>query len=148
VSGVLSGTPLLDYLRNQQDNENSEKEIFELVNSFVNRFGGKFKGESFASQWGTIRNIAMKNKTKDALRLELFDKKRSEQRINKKGERETIQKNDGYLTHGVAAEKWNEKCRLETFKKDFFDKLTENNAQEALINLAAEMAKRNKEGRK
>ena len=45
-----------------------------------------------------------------------------------------------YLTHGVAKDKWDERGRFKVFK-DFFEKLTDENAQWALINLSAEMAK-------
>ena len=69
--------------------------------------------------------------------------------FDKKTERNDKMIPDAYLTHGVAADKWNERGRLKALM-DFFDGFTykgkafaalEKNAQMALINLAAEMAK-------
>lgn len=74
----------------------------------------------------------MKNRTKQSLSEELFDKK------TQKNGKEIP---DAYLTHGVAADKWNERGRKKAFK-EFFDKLSEENAQMAIINLSAEMAKK------
>lgn len=137
--GVLNeGNVLLKYLASQKKKEMIEADVYTMVNDWVNKNHEKFKGEMFASQWGTIRSIAMKNRTKDSLNNELFGK--------------TTEKNgktipNAYLTHGVAADKWKERGRLKEFKS-FFEKLDDDNAQIALINLAAEMAKKcRKEGK-
>ena len=68
---------------------------------------------------------------------ELFDKQ-----IDRNGRSVS----NAYLTHGVAADKWSERGRLNTFK-EFFKNLDDNNAQMAIINLAAEMSKKCKEGK-
>ena len=108
----------------QQKRENLEVAVYEMVNNWVKANAPKFtkNKELFASQWGGDRSIAMKHKTKSSLIDELYKNEKS------------------YLTHGVAADKWNENGRLKVFK-EFVEKLTDENAQIAIINLAAEMAK-------
>jgi hypothetical protein len=147
-SSELSGTPLLDYLNEQKSKEEVETLIYTLVNKWVDDNKDKFQGETFASQWGTIRSIAMRNKSLKKIKYELF-----ERTTTRNGQ--TIP--DAYLTHGVAAEKWSERGRKKAFE-DFingykskddikFNPLTDDNVQMAIINLAAEMAKKCKEGR-
>lgn len=132
-----ASTPLLCYLQEKQRQERVEEEVYEKVNKWVADNAPLFKGNTFASQWGTIRSIAMKYRSKQALQYELFDKTR------KKYDKQVP---DAYLTHGVAAEKWAERRRKAKFE-DFVKGLTDENAQIAIINLAAEMAKRCKEKR-
>jgi hypothetical protein len=134
----LSGTLLLDYLAKQQHQEAVESETYRLVNNWVKVNAKWFRGNTFASQWGSIRSIAMQHKTKQELLHELFDKKRL-----KNGE----EADDGYLSHGVAAEKWAEKGRRSKLEAFIKYELTDENAQIAIINLAAEMAKKCKEDR-
>lgn len=124
---VEAKSPLIDYLKNQKKEQESETKIYERVNVFVEKNGRLFKGKTFASQWGNIRRLAMQHPQKDMLKLELFTK-------TKDG------KPYAYLTHGVAKEKWEERKRKETFE-EFFDSLPEDKAQFAIVNLAAEMAK-------
>lgn len=50
----------------------------------------------------------------------------------------------GFLSHGVAAEKWGEMHRAEKLKKFMTDYLNKG-LQDIMINLASEMAKRCKE---
>lgn len=122
---VSSNSALFNYLMKQQKRENLEVDVYEMVNNWVKANAPKFtknKELLFASQWGGVRSIAMKNKTKSSLIGELYKNEKS------------------YLTHGVAADKWNENGRLKVFK-EFVEKLTDENAQIAIINLAAEMAK-------
>lgn len=133
----LAGTPLLVYLAQRKEVENIELDVYKRVNNWVGKHSPLFKGDIFASQWGTIRSIAMKHKSKAVLQNELFDKK-----IERNGKNVS----NAYLTHGVAAEKWSEKGRLKVFR-DFVETLNEDNAQMAIINLAAEMAKKCKEER-
>lgn len=121
---VSSNSNLFNYLMQQQKRENLEVAVYEMVNNWVKVNAPKFtkNKELFASQWGGVRSIAMKHKTKSSLIDELYKNEKS------------------YLTHGVAADKWNENGRLKVFK-EFVEKLTDENAQIAIINLAAEMAK-------
>lgn len=131
----LAGTPLLAYLARRKKLERIELDVYERVNNWVGKHKDLFKGDTFASQWGTIRSIAMKNKSKTVLLNELFDKKT---------ERNGKNVSNAYLTHGVAADKWSERGRLKVFR-NFVETLNEDNAQMAIINLAAEMAKKCKE---
>lgn len=137
---------LLLYFADQKQKELKEESVYEMVNNFVIQYAATeeekkkdasrrniFSSESFASQWGTIRSIAMKCKTKAELESELFTKT-----INKNGQ--TVA--NAYLTHGVAKDKWEERGRKKTFEEFFYNKLTDDNAQIAIINLAAQMAKR------
>jgi hypothetical protein len=123
-----SNNVLLQYLGQQKEQEYIEQDVYKKVNDWINGNYTRFRGDAFASQWGAIRNIAMQNKTKAQLMLKLFAE------------------TEGYLTHGVAADKWGERKRLSEFKKFVEEKLDDNNAQIAIINLAAEMAKKCKEG--
>ena len=133
----LSGTPLLNYLEAQQQMEKREQEVYQKVNKWVGDHKAKFKGELFASQWGAIRSIAMTHKSLEDLKKELFEKT-----VTHNGKSISA----AYLTHGVAADKWNERGRKKALE-DFMKDLDDNNAQMAVINLAAEMAKKCKEDR-
>lgn len=123
--------PLLSYLTKRQEEENFRYEIYEQVNSFVSENKAKFADESFSSQWGNIRNIAMKG---DNIKDEIIT----------------------YLKHGVAKEKWTEGNRIELLEKfmeqirDIIDEveINVNNQyfQEAIINLSSEMAKACRKG--
>ena len=133
----LTGTPLLNYLSKRQRQDEMEANVYNLVNNWVDVNKHLFAGETFASQWGKIRNIALKHKSKADIINELFLKTRS---------KDGKEVSDAYLTHGVAEEKWSERGRLERFKK-FVEALSEDNAQTAIINLAAQMAKKCKENK-
>lgn len=122
ISDEIKRNPLFNYLQNQQQKESAEQKILKEVNEFVARHKDKYTKESFASQWGTIRSIAIKRKTKTAIMTELFDK------------------TNAYLTHGVAKDKWDERKRRDDFQV-FIKRFNEHDFQSALINLASEMAK-------
>lgn len=125
VNKPTNDNPVLDYLKQQKTFKDNQKFIYEQVNGFVKDNANKFKGDNFASQWGTIRSLAMQFQDPKILKDKIYSKP------------------DSYLNHGVAAEKWNERGRIklfENFVKDFEEK--ENLLPEAIINLAAEMAKK------
>jgi len=122
VPKATSTDKLFVYLKTQKKQVEHEHKIYELVNDFVEKNKNAFGREAFASQWGSIRSIATINKKKTDLEKALFAPE------------------TGYLTHGVAKDKWDERGRRDTFRK-FFDKLTDENCCVAIINLAAEMAK-------
>lgn len=122
----LSGTNLLKYINEQKGKEDLENNVYKIVNDWINKNKNKFNGDRFASQWGTIRSIAMTHSKLEELKKLLYGDA------------------NAYLTHGVAAEKWSERGRLRVFK-DFVEQLNEKNCQIAIINLAAEMAKKCKE---
>lgn len=119
-------TPLINFLKSKAQDENTTRKIYKEVNGFVLENKGRFGEESFASQWGTIRSLAMSLMTTQKLEEALFTKE------------------DAYLTHGVAKEKWEKNRRKSTFY-DFFKKLAQEyddyHVRQALINLAAQMAK-------
>lgn len=99
-------------------------DTYEIVNKFVRENAKEFKtgGERFASQWGYIRKLAGTCKDLRDCRNKLFDEK------------------TGYLSHGVAEEKWRYKKQL---LENFINKteITEKNWREIMINLASEMSK-------
>lgn len=130
------GTPLLSFIKMKKEEAETIDEIYNLVNKFVEQYKGIFLSDSFASQWGTIRSIAMAASTKDEIKKQLFD----ETKPNLKGEQEP----SAYLTHGVAKEKWDKNGRKKIFKEKFFDLVMTRNdryVKFALINLASQMAK-------
>lgn len=111
-------TPLLAYLKRAQEKEKRIFDVQKVVNQFVTDNKGKFDGERFASQWGSIRSLAMI--TSDATEL-----------------KESV---ITFLDHGVAKQQWDENGRREYLEKVM--KRGQENLQELLINLASEMAKR------
>lgn len=121
---TIAETPLMKYLKKQQVASAQTQSLYQDVNRFVKGNADLFKGEQFASQWSSIRNIAM---------IEPDESKIPAAIIN-------------FLSHGVAKDKWNEKGRrgiLEEFMRN-----TEN-IRGRVINLASEMSKLGrKEGRK
>ena len=48
---------LLKYIKAQKDEDDANRKIFKIVNKFVDENGKRFKGASFAAQWGNIRKI-------------------------------------------------------------------------------------------
>lgn len=83
-----------------------------------------------SSQWGGIRAYAAKHKNHSTLETELFGSEKN--------------KNEGYLTHGVAEEKyWGKNGNLKKFR-DIFDKNKEFSKTAFVEKFAAEMAKENK----
>lgn len=124
--------PVLNFLKQQKLLKENQKFIYEKVNAFVKENEKSFKGDNFASQWGTIRSLAMQFRNPQIIKEKVFSKP------------------DSYLMHGVAAEKWNERGRIALLKKfvSYFEEKDKdgNNKEhllsEAMINLAAEMAKK------
>jgi hypothetical protein len=132
---ICSTNPLISYLVQQNNLAYEQNEIYRLVGDFVDKNAIKFRNKQFASQWGRIRAIAMESINWIDLHNKLFEEPVRERGI--KG---------GYLMHGIAAEKWEERGRCELLS-DFL----QNNStkdfkflQQLLINLAAEMAKKSK----
>lgn len=114
----LKGTSLLEYIQRRQFEENIEKNIYSAVNKWVNENKTAFQGkEKFASQWGAIRGIAMATKEDSKIKDNVIT----------------------YISHGVKSSDWdgNRIKRLEVFMNAFDFK----DIREAMVNLAAEMAK-------
>lgn len=118
----LPHTPLIELLDARKKVEEQEYGIYESVNAFVEQYGSRFENAAFASQWGTIRSIAMAHADEGKLMDELFKEPR------------------GYLVHGTAKDKWAEKGRL-SLLRDFCVNTSHGLLQRALVNLASEMAK-------
>lgn len=115
-SKTSADTPLLKYLKKQKSRYEGELSVFERVNEFVIANKDIFKGQKFASQWSSIRNIAMitpENEIKKAI--------------------------ENFLSHGVAKEKWNKSGRNAKLKKFLND--IDSNVKENVINLASQMGK-------
>jgi hypothetical protein len=114
---------LIKYLKHQNNREISEQNILKKVNDFVTKHRNRFQDDQFASQWGTIRSMAMQSSDRQELANTLF------------------QPPEGYLVHGDAKYKWDQKRRMEVFK-EFFNNMTDDtNYKQTMINLSAEMAK-------
>ena len=141
---TLQGTPLLDLVRRHLERDEAEKLIMRKVNDFVEENGKKFWGVAFASQWGTIRSIAMAHPGKDDILNELFDKK-GEKWHGASASDPTAEYrivHAAYLTHGIAAEKWKKQRRSEMLRQFIEDsEVADAYKQAAVINLASEMAK-------
>ncbi len=120
---------LLNYLITRKLEEELVLKSYKKVNEWVKTYFSLFKDKTFASQWGQIRSIAMRCATKDEMLLRLFDSA------------------DAYLSHGVAEEKWKEYRRKDKLR-DFIITLNDAEVQMVMVNLAAEMAKKCREGGK
>lgn len=112
---------LFAYLQKQHNDDICKTYIYEVVYDFVTNYKQFFESNDFASQWGTIRNIAMQHKGKIEITNRLTE----------------------YITNGVASDKWSKKNRCGLLR-DFLDRLDEQDIQLAVINLAANMAKENR----
>lgn len=119
---------LIDFVEKQNRQQSLAAEIYEAVNEWVvDKTNLRiYTKDSFASQWGQIRAIAMQCSTPEQLLNKLF-----------RGENDSkLSKHDkGYLVHGVAEDKWKGKTSA---LKEFIKKYP----VEAVINLASEMQKR------
>lgn len=112
----LPDTPLFRYLKKQQEKAADTQSLYADVNEFVEKYGLRFKGKQFASQWSSIRNIAMVVSEETAIPTAI----------------------NTFLNHGVAKSKWEEAGRKEALER-FMEKT--DNIRDRLINLASEMAK-------
>ncbi len=141
----LDGTPLLDFLKRKKKETDEDKRIYEAVNKFVDENSKIFADEQFASQWGTIRSIAMKERTYERIVFMLFDKTKIVNRTL--NNQESVEPN-AYLTHGVAVDRWTKKGRREALRRFIEDMHASQEVSrfgditaKALVNLASEMSK-------
>lgn len=111
-------SPLIAYLSHKKQELENEKSCFDIVNKYVDKYQKDFKSDTFASQWGSIRSLAMVENDKEKL----------------------IKNIDSYLDHGVAKDRWEEKNRKKSLD-DFMNEKGIVNLQEVMIDLASEMAK-------
>lgn len=139
----LGGSPLLDYVAASRKDFETEGNIAEKVNDFVSDNRKLFKGASFASQWGSIRKIAMTHPTKKGIIDELYEKTEMRHHFPSPNDDREYDKpeNVGYLVHGVAAKKWEKNGRKDKLRA-FIDSIKDADyVQQAVVNLASEMAK-------
>ena len=140
-------TPLLKFLAKKQKAIEASSFIYESVNAFVKDHKNQFSKSSFASQWGTIRNIAIQNDTMESLLEELFDKVITKTREDSPTDHRTqTTEPAGYITHGIKAKEWKAKNRA-TILRNFILSMGKTEefgdlSQRALVNLASEMAKK------
>lgn len=119
---------LIAFLESKKKENEAEKSIYDIVNKFVEENYKNFQGERFASQWGTIRGLAMATPDTQKLMTAIFGEDGNPEKL-------------GYLGHGVAKEKWEERKRKDTLYK-FLEKHKGKGLQDIVINLASEMAKK------
>lgn len=139
----LGGSPLLDYIAASRKDFETEGNIAEKVNDFVADYGRLFKGASFASQWGRIRKIAMTHPTKKGIIDELYEKTEVRHHFPSPNDDKEYDKSEnvGYLVHGVAAKKWEKNGRKDKLR-NFIESIDDADyVQQAVVNLASEMAK-------
>lgn len=114
---------LIRFLEGCSFDEEYTCKVYEKVNVCVKKGEDLFRSDFFASQWGKIRNIAQNNTDYDSVKKDVL----------------------AYLTKGVASVKWSDRNRLIWLTNVLdveFSTLPERFARMALINLAAEMAKK------
>lgn len=112
-------SPLIDFLIRQNQIVANNQNVYQIVQDEVANLSPYFRNGKFASQWGSIRSLAMI--TSDGHQL--------------------ITNIDAFLSHGVAQEKWeeqNRKSRLDRFMAEHEN----DDLQSIMINLASEMAKK------
>lgn len=132
---------LIAFLERKKKENEAEKSIYDIVNKFVEENENNFQGERFASQWGTIRGIAMATPGPQTLMELIFGQDKADENEKDKGKKEK----QGYLDHGVAKEKWDERRRRKTLKDTlvtFLNNDKNGKFQDFVINLASEMAKK------
>lgn len=112
-------SPLIDYLLNKQKTTQRKQGTYQIVQDAVTILEPYFRQGSFASQWGSIRNIAMISPDSHVL----------------------ISYIDSYLSHGIAKDKWEERGRKKRLD-DFMRANKDEDLQNIMINLASEMAKK------
>lgn len=112
-------TDLINFLTNKKKTFESNQTIYHVVQKEVDELVRIFKKGRFASQWSSIRSLAMV--TSDSQQL--------------------ITAIDTFLSHGIAKDKWedqNRKKRLDEFMQQHVNE----DLQSIMVNLASEMAKK------
>lgn len=110
---------LIDFLTNKKKDAESNQTVYQIVQKEVKNLEQFFKKGKFASQWGSIRSLAMI--TSDSQQL--------------------ITAIDAFLNHGVAKDKWEEQNRKGRLDEFMLQHVNED-LQSIMINLASEMAKK------
>lgn len=127
AESITPNTPLLRFLTAQQTATSARKRSYRIVEEEIDILSPLFRKGQFASQWGSIRSLAMVIPDGEQLKAAI----------------------DEFLSHGVAEAKWTEMGRkkaLDTFMQELLaDQNHRDNMQDIMINLASEMAKSCKE---
>ena len=110
---------LIEFLANKKKTFESNQTVYRVVQKEVEKLERLFKKGKFASQWCSIRSLAMT--TSDSQQL--------------------ITAIDAFLSHGVAKDKWEEQNRKGKLV-DFMLQHANEDLQSIMINLASEMAKK------
>lgn len=123
-------TILTTFLAESEARRKEEAEIYKAVNEWVNDKNRLrvYAKESFASQWGNIRNLALQSDTSAVLMDKLF-------RTKDDNGQELPEHQKGYLVHGIAKEKWAYRTQA---LRDFINA----HSPKAVVNLASEMQKK------
>ncbi len=123
IPKTLKEEAVLLYLIKSLKKEEEQSLIFEAADKFVTDNGKLFisDGNTFSSQWGTIRTKAMQAQSFTDFKNELFS-------------------NEGFLRSASRALKWDEGGRLRKFET-FCNGLEEPIALKTVVNLSSEMAK-------
>ena len=119
---------LVRFLQKRKEDTEKQNIIITEVNKFVEANKELFKQDVFASQWGSIRSLAMVYEDEEKLKEIIGSRKQDEE-------------GKGYINHGMAAEKWNQRGRKERLWEFLENEDFKGYLQEAVINLASEMAK-------
>lgn len=110
---------LIDFLNNKKKTTESNQAVYQIVQKEVGYLEQFFTKGKFASQWGSIRSLAMITSDSHAL----------------------IKAIDAFLDHGVAKDKWEEQNRKGKLDEFMLQHVNED-LQSIIINLASEMAKK------
>ncbi len=138
---------LIQFLKKKEEDAKVQNIIIQKVNEFVEHNKELFSQDLFASQWGSIRALAMayddEEKLKKVIGCEEQENPEKEQKkvVECDKQKESKKKPKGYIVHGVAAEKWNECGRRKVLEEFLEIPEFKGHLQEAVINLASEMAK-------
>ncbi len=131
---IIENDPLIQFLKNMEGRVKSDNEILEAVRHFTDDKANSIIYKKIKpSQWGGIRERSSRADNLSHLRELLFGEKQGKDGIE-------FKKELGYLTHGIAAEDWRERRRLEKLKTWILDR--GETAPQATIVLAAAMAKK------
>lgn len=136
---------LFNFLGVQKEQEMKFGLLYELTLRFAEGRNAPFTRsaqQKFASQWGTIRSIATQTKNPEKLLMDVLGAKIT--CIDGRCKVEIKEKEVGYVTHGIASEKWKDDQLnvLKDFFRELYEKQISEYASFALINLAAEMQKK------
>lgn len=110
---------LINFLESKKHITERNQSVYQIVQDEVAVLEPYFKKGTFASQWGSIRSIAMITPESDQL----------------------IEAILAFLSHGVAKDKWEEQNRLKRLSS-FMKSYENNDLQSIMINLASQMAKK------